>query len=253
MKGYVSVSGSDGGELPVGSGIAVYRDPGETQQVLAATQHGEVRLGVTDVTVSRKSDGEPPIVIDRHSAALEVRNNGNSNALVVSMGGREFELEEGQAKRIKRDAEIAIGYQTTLLLEVEREARKEVNVGGDVSGDVVMGDNVDRSTSVVDSVVNRSDIGGDGGGTKGGGGGGAEVEDSVVNRSNVGGDATADRTTPSAGGEPGDERANPDPEPETGTDPPTDRSETKYCLYCGEEIPTVADVCPGCGESLPEH
>lgn len=252
MKGYVSVSGSDGGELPVGPGIDIYRDPGETHQILAATQQGEVKLGVADGTVSRKKGGEPPIVIDRRSSTIEVRNSGNSNALVVTMGGREYELEEGQAKRIKRDAEISIGYQTTLRLEIEREARKEVNVGGDVSGDVVMGDNVDRSTSVADSVVNRSDISGDGGGGSRGGSGGAEVEDSVVNRSNVGGDATADRPTPSAAGDDlGTERAN--RKPDSGADQSADRSETKYCLYCSDEIPAVARFCPSCGESLPDQ
>lgn len=264
MNGHISVPNSNKGEIPIESRVEIYRDPGETQEILAATETGEVSLGIADPTVSRKKSDQAPVIISKAQTCLQIQNRANTNTVEVTIGSEDYDIEQGQIKRIKRDAKISLGFRTDLILEVEQQAITEVNVGGDVSGDVVMGDSVDQSTSVTDSVVNRSDIGGSEG---------TSVDDSVVNRSNVGGSNSTPETRQSANEtQQTDQTENfcqthqqtylgdscPDcaaASSSQANSQSNDESpaETKFCCYCGDEIPSIANICPDCGESLPDY
>ncbi|MFB6177005.1 MAG: hypothetical protein ABEI99_07670 [Halobaculum sp.] len=142
-----------------------------------------------------------------------------------------------------------------------------LDAAGDAGGDVVVGSQeksieetdvteVDRNTTVVDesetvhdesttiddSVVSGSNVGGEGGST--------EVTDSVVKDSNVGTgggdpDEAPGTDRPRAERSRGDDAGASGADDSTGTD-----ADTKFCAYCGEEIPRRASHCPSCGEAL---
>lgn len=251
MKVYVSLDGGSAGEVALESRAEVYRDPDRGQEVAIETDGSVTHLGVADATVSRKQNGEAPVVLDPGSESVLVANGGNANGVTVRTEGDETAVEEGFGVRVSRDAVVEVGYQTTLQVTVEREAREEYVVQGDVDadGDVVMGDQttVDESTTVEDVVAKDLDVSGEGS---------AEVRDAVASEMDVGGSAD------SADVDSGDTQrvcdvhgvAYTGPEcPECATAEPSGATgEQKYCLFCGESIPTVARVCPVCGEDLPD-
>lgn len=251
MRGYLSVPGSDSGRISVDSRIEIYRDAEREQEIIARTSEGECELGVRDVTVSRSKDGTAPVIVEPRQSYIEIKNKCNSNGVTVVCDGDSTELEQGLTTTIDDTAQITIGYQTEFRLRVEKEAKTEVNVGGDVAGDVVAGDqtNVDESTRVVDSVVNRSEISGDGG---------AKVDDSVVNRSQIGGEPTEESVSDS------DTQKHCEahdlmysgeicPKCETeGVATESEGEETKFCLFCGTAIAITATVCPECNKQLPD-
>lgn len=251
MRGYLSVPKGDSGRISVDSPVKIYRDSERDQEVIARTNQGEYELGVRDVTVSRLKDGTVPVIIAPRQSHIEIKNKCNSNGVTVVCDGDKTELDQGLATTVNDTAKITIGYQTKLRLRVEKEAKTEINVGGDVSGDVVAGNqtNVDESTRVVDSVVNRSEISGEGE---------AQVDDSVVNRSQIDGNS---QQTPSSEG---DTRKCCEihdliytgkmcPKCDTNQASAEDQaSETKFCLYCGRAIPVNATACPECHEELPD-
>jgi membrane protease subunit (stomatin/prohibitin family) len=128
----------------------------------------------------------------------------------------------------------------------------------EVEGDYVTGDKVDRSTSVEDSVLNRSDVGGeaaaDGSGARPGRAGSVEVDDSVVNRSNVGGGGG-----PAAGDQSGarssdaTDTQNFCPTHERtyqGEECPDCAAANDYCEDCGAELPGRVKFCPSCGSQV---
>ncbi|MFB6151290.1 MAG: hypothetical protein ABEJ40_05735 [Haloarculaceae archaeon] len=256
MRGYLSVVGTESAEVPVESETEVYRDPGDTQEVLAAQGDEIYRLGVADATVSRKKNGTAPVVLNARDDCLEVRNRNNTNGVIVRTNRDETDIGEGHVERVRRDATIEIGYQTTLKLEVQRDARVEVR-----GGDYVAGNKVENRTEVRDSVVNRSEIGsatGDGAGKGSAVKDGREVtvDDSVVNRSKV---ATADDGSADGAGSDSDTREYCEEHERTYTgeecpacrgDRKPDAGDTKFCRYCGTEIPARVRVCPACDAEL---
>ncbi|WP_436907782.1 hypothetical protein [Halosimplex marinum] len=251
----------------------VYRDSGDTQEVVVKYDGRTVSLGVSDPTVSRKKGGEAPVLLVPQSEAIEIQNRGNSNGISVDPGGQDSEIEEGYARRIQDTTVFQIGYQTRLKLTVEREERF-----GHVEGDVMFG-----GTKVDDAVVGPdarigSDSGGDGGGVTNvddsvvgpdANVGEADVTDSVVGpRASVGEGSRTDTASfcsthqrtysgekcPECvnGGEangPTDSSASGGPS--TGS-PTGGDSETKFCIYCGTSIPGAAQVCSSCGKSQPD-
>jgi hypothetical protein len=265
MRGYLTVPDTDMGQLMVDSRVELYRDPDRSHRV-CARREGEIHdLGVSDCTVSRRKKGTPPVVIEPRESYIEVHNRRNSNEVTIDCDDGRTKLTIGQTETVSDTAWIEVGHQTTFVMRVREEAR--INVEGSVGGDVVAGNqtNVDERTQVVDSVVNRSEIDGDGSGT---------VKDSVVNRSSISGDGSetaedsianrsqvcdADRRLDESDTKNHCERHDrmyaselcPEckAEQHSGGDP----AETKFCLYCGIEILAAAAVCPDCGNELPEH
>lgn len=98
--------------------IGIFRSDDE---VLAMTPHGEVDIGIRDMTVSRQSDGQPPVEFIPKSDAIEILNRSNSNTVTVDTGVLKHELEAGQTSRVKQDATVDVGYNTSLRVTVERE------------------------------------------------------------------------------------------------------------------------------------
>lgn len=250
MRGYLSVAEADSGSIPLDSRVGIYRDGSGSHSVCASTAQGEHELGVSDVTVSREKNGTPAVVIEPRQSHIEIRNEQNANGVLVAGDGDRVELDKGRTTRIEDTATVRVGFHTKLRLTVEREAKTEINVGGNVGGDVVAGDDksVDERTQVVDSVVNRSEIGADGG---------AEIEDSVVNGSTVGPESTAESHSDSDTQNYCEvhERmytAETCPMCQAERSSANDESEeTKFCMFCGTKIPAVAKVCPDCGKQLP--
>lgn len=235
MRGYVAVENSGHGKVPVESRTEIYRDPGDTEQILVETAGQTVPLSVADVTVSRKKGDKAPVVINPQSEFIEICNNGNSNGVEIISQGERVEVKEGKVETVRRDAKISIGYQTEMQLTIEREAKVEQNVVNEGSGDVVMGDSIDNSTSVGDdNVINRSDIGGQEPADVG--------SDNVMNRSSVGGgEASNPNKSHSKSADTTDHQ----------TSPP-EQSGTMYCIACGSEVGTDIAYCPNCGENLGE-
>lgn len=265
MKGYLKPTSGGAGSVSIDTRTEIYRDPDEGQEIVVAKDGSVSSLGIADVTVSRKQGDSAPVVIEPESECIEVRNQGNSNGVVVDEAdGAETELAEGFSARVRRDAELTLGFNATFRLTVEREARQEYVIEGDVQGgEVVMGDKDDNSTVVEDVVAKRLNV-------DDGGEGATEVRDAVANEMNVG---DADTTTAAHP----EQRSDPVREDTsttqgvcethgityTGTVCPKcareqqsgaqqSQRETKYCLFCGDEIPELAQVCPACGEDLPD-
>jgi hypothetical protein len=245
----------------VDSRVEVYRDPEQSHGVYARKGTEPVHLGVSDGTVSRLKDEVPPVVIEPQGSCIEVHNRRNSNGVTVRSDGGGAELSTGTVETVSNKAEIVIGYQTTLVMTVERESK--INIKGSVDGDVIAGDqtNVDDSTRIVDSVVNRSEVGDDGSGTvedsvvnrsEVGDDGSGTVEDSVVNRSQVGSGSRSSGTDTKAHCErhsrvySGEVCPECDAERRSGAE----STETRFCRHCGTEVSAVAAVCPDCRNRL---
>mgnify|MGYP000580873146 CR=1 FL=1 len=266
MRGYLSPVGRDS-EIPVEGVTEVYRDPGDTQDVLVEFDGRTVPLGVADPTVSRKKGEEAPVRLVPQSEAIELQNRGNTNGIAVNPSGRDVEIEEGYSRRIQDTTVFQIGYQTRLKLTVEREERfghveGDVMFGGTKVDDSVVGpdaqigaggDDGDETTKVDDSVVGPdADVGG----------GDTTVTDSVVGpRASVGSDDETDtesfcsthQRTYTGQECPACARAG------SASGPPRTRKArangggtSKYCISCGATIPTSAAVCSDCGADQPD-
>lgn len=247
MRGYLSVDSADGGDVPVRSRTAVYRDPDRGQEIVAETDEGVVPLGVADVTVSRRGDSGAPVVIVPQEERIEIRNNGNANGVTVVSAGDRTEVSAGRVESVTTDAVVSIGYRTELQLQIERDARLEQNVVHRGEGDVVMGDLTDRSTTVGDdNVMNRTDVGG-----TGRGGDPDRADGPTASAGTDGGRATGE-----SGGEGGGPTAERCPDCGAGI-----RPNDAYCSGCGRKLApdegdtqqfcqrherTYSGVCPEC-------
>jgi len=262
MKGYLSVVDSDSGAIRVDSRMEIFRALDGHQKVLIRADGNETDLGVRDATVSRLKNDRPPIVLEPRQSCIEVHNRRNTNGVTVVCNDDRTELDEGQMIMVDDSSKIGVGYQTEFWLRVEQEATTRIEVDGDIGGDVVAGDQtkVNESTRVEDSVVNRSDVGGDKGAT---------VDDSVVNRSSVGSvesGTTASDDSTVRGGNPDDEdtknrcevhdtlySGDVCPECEAKREAPgIGGAETMFCTFCGADVPAAPESCSECGEQLPD-
>jgi len=244
MKGYLSTEETSMGRVPIETRTEIYRDPDNDQQITVKTDGRTVPLGIADVTVSRKNGDKAPIVIKPESECIEVRNEGNTNGAHIRTEGDQKELDEGFSARIRRDAVLKVGYQTEFRLTVEREAREEYVIDGDVDadGDVVMGDqrNVDERTTVEDVVAKELEVDGEAP---------ADVQDTHTNEMHVGDNRSDD--TQNICEEHGTYTGPVCPDCAGEDKTQNDRQNTKYCIYCGEPVPASARSCPECGKEFP--
>lgn len=245
MRGYLTVRDTDA-KVPVDSRIELYRDPDESHRVYAKKGDRTHNLGLSDGTVSRLKNGTPPVVIEPRESHIEIHNKRNTNGVTVEYKQRDgrTELDRGQVETIEETARIEIGYRAVLRIQVKRAKKEEYTFEGPVEGPVVMGDQtkIDERSQVVDSVVNRSQVGGEPGGE----GGSGSVEDSTVNRSQVGGRPDGDDTQRHCERHDRMYTGEMCPECRSGSA----KTGTKFCIHCGAEIPISATVCPDCDERL---
>jgi hypothetical protein len=162
MRGYLSVSG-DTSRIPIDERTEVYRDPDSQSDsgIVAEKKGRKIALGVSDVTVSRKKNGSPPVVIEPKENFIEIHNNGNSNGVTVRTSSEKKEVKEGCVETVQSDTTISLGYNAEFRLTVETVAEvTNIEHKGDGDIEYVDGDktvkNVDKSTEVgEDAVVNR--------------------------------------------------------------------------------------------------
>lgn len=224
MRGYLSVSSINSGQIPVESSTGIYREQETSQQIMVETENRTREIGIADLTVSRKKGSEFPIVIKPRQEQIEIHNNGNSNGVTLISEGKEEEIPEGHIETVSTDAEIIIGYNTTLQLTTERDAKQQVINRGD--GQVVMGDNYDQRTEIGDdNIINRSDIGDEKPAKLGDG--------NIVNRSAVGEEQTEPQNTKP------DKRVSQTPD-----------EGMQFCIHCGTEINIKVTYCPSCGKKI---
>lgn len=247
MKGYLSVENTDSGRVAIETRTEIYRDPENSQYITIETSEQKMTVDIADVTVSRKKNGKAPVVITPESECIEVRNEGNSNGIHVQTEGDQKEIGEGFSARIRRDAVLQIGYQTKLRLTVNREAREEYVIDGDVkaNGDVVMGDqrNVDERTTVEDVVAKELEVDSDGS---------AEVKDTVGNKIDTGENEKEDTQTQNICEEHGVYTGPVCPDCAEVNDSEDESQSTKFCIYCGEPVPVSASSCSNCGKEFPD-
>jgi len=120
MRGFLSVDGIEF-EVPVEGPVEIYREPGQSQEVVARTDNRAYALGLGDATVSRLDEGTPPVVVKPYQSSIAIQNRGNANAVTVRHNGGFTELDTGETTTVTGNAEIAVGYQTTLELEIEEQ------------------------------------------------------------------------------------------------------------------------------------
>jgi len=114
MTGDLSLADEEGSQVVIEESISVYRDPDRDGEVVAATDDQEVPLGIIDQTVSRMEDGSAPVVVKPTSEGVDIRNKGNRNDLIVSVGGEERSVPEGSATHVSDTATVDIGHSVTL-------------------------------------------------------------------------------------------------------------------------------------------
>jgi hypothetical protein len=98
--------------------IGIFRSESD---VLAETADGDVGLGVRDMTVSRRSNGEAPVTFVPQDDAIEVTNRDNANGVHIDTGVLKRDLQTGEFERLTQDATVDVGYNTTFRVTVERE------------------------------------------------------------------------------------------------------------------------------------
>ena len=107
--------------VPIDSRVGIYRLGDGSKTIVAETDGQRVDLGVRDATVSRKTEGRPPVELSPISRGISVRNHGSTNPVSLSTNLRTHTLTAGDAAAITDDCRLTIGISLTLQATVERE------------------------------------------------------------------------------------------------------------------------------------
>jgi len=107
--------------VPIDSRVGIYRLGDGSKTIVAETDGQRVDLGVRDATVSRKTEGRPPVELSPISRGISVRNHGSTNPVSLSTNLRTHTLTAGDAAAITDDCQLTIGISLTLQATVERE------------------------------------------------------------------------------------------------------------------------------------
>jgi len=107
--------------VPIDSRVGIYRLGDGSKTIVAETEGQRVDLGVRDATVSRKTEGRPPVELSPISRGISVRNHGSTNPVSLSTNLRTHTLTAGDAAAITDDCRLTIGISLTLQATVERE------------------------------------------------------------------------------------------------------------------------------------
>ena len=107
--------------VPIDSRVGIYRLGDGSKTIVAETEGQRVDLAVRDATVSRKTDGRPPVELSPISRGISVRNHGSTNPVSLSTNLRTHTLAAGDAAAVTDDCRLAVGISLTLQATVEHE------------------------------------------------------------------------------------------------------------------------------------
>lgn len=105
--------------VPIDSRVGIYRRGDGSKTIVAETDDEQIDLGVRDATVSRKTNGRPPVALSPISRGISVRNHGSTNPVTLSTNLRTHKLNAGDAAAITDDCRLTIGLSLTLRATVE--------------------------------------------------------------------------------------------------------------------------------------
>lgn len=107
--------------VPIDSRVGIYRLGDGSKTIVAEADGQRVDLGVRDSTVSRKTEGRPPVELSPISRGISVRNHGSTNPVSLNTNLRTHTLTAGDAAAITDDCRLTIGISLTLQVTVEHE------------------------------------------------------------------------------------------------------------------------------------
>lgn len=120
-KGYLSPIGVEDDRVHrifVDGPVEVYRS-GSGFDVVAETNGRKVELGIEDATVSRKKEEAPLVFVPRRDA-VELRNNGNKNDVILETSVRAVKIDTGETEKVTEDCTVSIGFNTEMRLTIEK-------------------------------------------------------------------------------------------------------------------------------------
>ena len=116
--------------VPIDSRVGIYRRGDGSKAIVAETADEQIDLGVRDATVSRKTNGRPPVALSPISRGISVRNHGSTNPVRLSTNLRTHELTAGDAAAITDDCRLTIGLSLTLRATVEGGGQPDGQMAG---------------------------------------------------------------------------------------------------------------------------
>ena len=114
-----TAANGDTTRVPIDSRVGIYRRGDGSKAIVAETADEQIDLGVRDATVSRKTNGRPPVALSPISRGISVRNHGSTNPVTLSTNLRTHKLTAGDAAAITDDCRLTIGLSLTLRATVE--------------------------------------------------------------------------------------------------------------------------------------
>jgi len=111
--------------VSIDSRVGIYRRGDGSKAIVAETADEQIDLGVRDATVSRKTNGRPPVALSPISRGISVRNHGSTNPVTLSTNLRTHKLTAGDAAAITDDCRLTIGLSLTLRATVEGVSGRE--------------------------------------------------------------------------------------------------------------------------------
>jgi len=111
--------------VSIDSRVGIYRRGDGSKAIVAETDDEQIDLGVRDATVSRKTNGRPPVALSPISRGISVRNHGSTNPVTLSTNLRTHKLDAGDAAAITDDCRLTIGLSLTLRATVEGEGGRQ--------------------------------------------------------------------------------------------------------------------------------
>lgn len=111
--------------VSIDSRVGIYRRGDGSKAIVAETADEQIDLGVRDATVSRKTNGRPPVALSPISRGISVRNHGSTNPVTLSTNLRTHKLNAGDAAAITDDCRLTIGLSLTLRATVEGVSGRE--------------------------------------------------------------------------------------------------------------------------------
>lgn len=125
MRAYLSPVNGDADQIRrvvVESAVRIYRSGYE---VVAEVDDQLIELGLSDVTVSGRKDGEAPVLFVPQGDGIDIRNVESRNPILVSTGIERYAIETGDHQTVVHDCTVTIGSSEFRLLMERSEPGHE--------------------------------------------------------------------------------------------------------------------------------